>query len=747
MKYRFVIPLFAGFSVLSANAHEISSSADHHHDNSSEGAEKIAKQATPPSQAEYFGKFSPRVNLRWDDSFLYIESNGLPQHDMMTGITAWQQQVPLPQDYTGENAWRIPLLPVPAAEPRTVKNEFLRGAIAIAVNGIPIFNPQNNRGELSQEIGELDQWGGHCGRADDYHYHAAPLHLEEAVGKGNPIAYALDGYPILGLAEPDGSKPEGLDEFNGHTTEIGYHYHSSEEYPYVNGGFHGEVTEIDGQVDPQPRAQVIREAGEPLPGAEITDFESTAENAYKVSYKVEDEKRTIAYSVNPDGSYTFEFKNGESEATKETYTPQAQGSPPRNGNEKAPQERPSEPDSEFGPDALKKPNDTFILTSPEVENGGDLPVDFTGDGSGATLPLSWKGVPEGTKSFALVMDHLTPDNTMKHYWTLWDIPTTVTELPKNVTDIGTIGTGFNGHVGYEPPHSKGPGAKTYVLTVYALSEPLEISQAPAEVDRDVLLSAMKGKVLASSSLDVVYTRNGEEAGTPPPAGDRSGPPTSIQEQPNSDKPAKGTGRPDDGGLIKPQTSDTITVSAYADNWFMLYINGKLVAVDPIDFMPHNVVTLDILPEYPMNIAIMAKDNADPKSGLEYGDRIGDAGFIIRFADGTVSDASWKAKSFFTGPLDGIVENPRVETTPIPEDWFSENFDDSSWANATEYSEERVDPKEVFNREDFENAKFIWTESLDLDNTVIFRTRVEKADWKPRWNTKPDLTTPTTKLEP
>ena len=376
---------------------------------------------------------------------------------------------------------------------------------------------------------------------------------------------------------------------------------------------------------------------------------------------------------------------------------------------------------------MKKPNDTFTLTSPEVKATGKLPIDYTGDGNGDTLPLVWTGAPEGTKSFALVMDHHTPDDTMRHYWTLYDIPPTTTELPKNTKDIGKLGTSFFGEVGYEPPHSRGPGEKTYTLTLYALNEPPKISEPPSKVGREELLTAIEGKVLASASLDVVYTRNGEATDAPPPQGNR--PP-----------------RRNDGGLIKPQTSDTIKVSAYADNWFMLYINGKLTAVDSIDFMPHNVVTLDILPEYPMNIAVMAKDNADPKTGMEYGNRIGDAGFIIHFADGTVSNASWKAKNFFTGPLNGDTENPKVETTPIPEDWFSVDFDDSAWKNATEYSDETVRPMRVFNREDFGDAKFIWTEDLELDNTVIFRTRIEKPDWKPRWNTTPDLTIPTTRPE-
>ena len=65
-------------------------------------------------------------------------------------------------------------------------------------------------------------------------------------------------------------------------------------------------------------------------------------------------------------------------------------------------------------------------------------------------------------------------------------------------------------------------------------------------------------------------------------------------------------------IRKPSMSDTIRANVYADNWFEMYINGELVAVDSIKFIPHNVVSVDLLPSYPMTIAVMAKDNADPK---------------------------------------------------------------------------------------------------------------------------------------
>ena len=191
-------------------------------------------------------------------------------------------------------------------------------------------------------------------------------------------------------------------------------------------------------------------------------------------------------------------------------------------------------------------------------------------------------------------------------------------------------------------------------------------------------------------------------------------------------------------LRKPSMADTIRANIYADNWFMLYVNGRLVAVDPIQFTPHNVVSVDFLPEYPMTIAVLAKDNADPKTGMEYGTNIGDGGFVLKFADGTVTDATWKAKNFFHGPVGGDTANPRVQLDPLPENWWAVNFDDSSWANAKEYTVEEVDPKQPYFDNDFEGAKFIWTGDLALDNTIIFRKRVEKPGWTPRWNTKPDL---------
>jgi phosphatidylethanolamine-binding protein (PEBP) family uncharacterized protein len=117
----------------------------------------------------------------------------------------------------------------------------------------------------------------------------------------------------------------------------------------------------------------------------------------------------------------------------------------------------------------------------------------------------------GTERFAVIMHHVAPDRT-KWYWILYNISPDTASLPRNVTGVGTLGNNsVNGRMEYAPPHSKGPGPKTYVYTVYALSSPVKLDVKPAEVTRNVLLAAMKDKILASAELHVVHSRDVQPA--------------------------------------------------------------------------------------------------------------------------------------------------------------------------------------------------------------------------------------------
>ena len=260
-----------------------------------------------------FAPFRPKVNTYWNSTYFYVESQGIPLHKMMVGISnhGWQQQVPIPQCYIGANAWPIPLNPVISSSPIPVDSiNFTRGAIAIAANGVPIFNVHTNTGVDSYLDGQLDNYGGHCGRADDYHYHIAPTHLYSITTTNLPCAFGLDGYAVYGSLEPDGSPMGTLDANHGHFGTNGvYHYHGTATAPYMIARMAGQVTEdTTHQLVPQAVAHPVRPPYTPLSGALITDcIPNSTNNGYTLIYTLSGQTDSIVYSWTSAGVYTFKY--------------------------------------------------------------------------------------------------------------------------------------------------------------------------------------------------------------------------------------------------------------------------------------------------------------------------------------------------------------------------------------------------------------------------------------------------------
>ena len=182
-----------------------------------------------------------------DSSYAYLASNGLASHPMMDGITATNLQVPVAQNFFGANAWKIPLVPAIASSTTTAVD----GPIGVAINGVPIFNPCKQGGCQNGDtkvLGELDVCNGHAGRADDYHYHAAPtcLMAGQAASYWNthPLGWALDGFAIFGYNNPDGTTAPRDGVCGGNTGTVsngpaGYSYHVTDTAPYVLSCFRG----------------------------------------------------------------------------------------------------------------------------------------------------------------------------------------------------------------------------------------------------------------------------------------------------------------------------------------------------------------------------------------------------------------------------------------------------------------------------------------------------------------------------
>ena len=175
-------------------------------------------------------------DVKCDEKYLRFSSKGLPgdEHIMMVGINTTNQQVPISHNYQFEIT-RSPVI-------NKTKVATEAGAIGVAVNGVPIFDP-STQGKVNKSSGkrphtllqgELDSCGGHAGRGDDYHYHIAPKCLIEELGenlievKKQPIGFAKDGHPIhaLGWFNSENRIEDKLDECRGYTDSTGRYFYN-----------------------------------------------------------------------------------------------------------------------------------------------------------------------------------------------------------------------------------------------------------------------------------------------------------------------------------------------------------------------------------------------------------------------------------------------------------------------------------------------------------------------------------------
>jgi hypothetical protein len=169
-----------------------------------------------------------------------ITGNGIPDHAYGPFPGRGNPNSVQQQSYQ----FRIPMAPRDAERAAPLP----MGPVAVALNGIPFYNPYNAEGRNAVEgpyAEVFDACSGHPDPRGRYHYHQTPhclLQQRPELLKGGVVGWAFDGYEIRGPLEADGSQPAGLDECNGHRGADGlYHYHLTATFPYVMGCYRGQV--------------------------------------------------------------------------------------------------------------------------------------------------------------------------------------------------------------------------------------------------------------------------------------------------------------------------------------------------------------------------------------------------------------------------------------------------------------------------------------------------------------------------
>ncbi len=210
----------------------------------------------------------------------------------------------------------------------------------------------------------------------------------------------------------------------------------------------------------------------------------------------------------------------------------------------------------------------------------------------------------------------------------------------------------------------------------------------------------------------------------------------------------GAGTTSDTGSSGPSSaaSSSFTAEVWADNWFALYINGVLVGQDSVPITTgrsFNAETITFEAIYPLTIAIEAKDFKETDSGIEYigqpNQQMGDGGLIAQITDNatgeviTVTNAGWKILVIHRAPLNTECEKAsdpnqtcEFEASNAPAGWTATDFDDGSWATATEWSVAAVSPKDGYNEISWDSsAELIWGSDLEVDNTILLRLTVDQ----------------------
>jgi len=207
-----------------------------------------------------------------------------------------------------------------------------------------------------------------------------------------------------------------------------------------------------------------------------------------------------------------------------------------------------------------------------------------------------------------------------------------------------------------------------------------------------------------------------------------------------------------------------TAYIFADNYFEMYVNGIPVGKDKVPFTKFNSSTIRFKVKRPFTIAMKLVDweealgiGTEKNHSSDY--HAGDGGMVAVIKDmddNTIAttNENWKAQTFYTSPIKDLscvsesglmrISKNCDETDSddgisfyglhweIPSGWEKADFDDSSWPNATSFTNETigVDNKKAYTNftnifdDHIFDAKFIWSTNVVLDNEVIVRYTVK-----------------------
>lgn len=154
----------------------------------------------------------------------------------------------------------------------------------------------------------------------------------------------------------------------------------------------------------------------------------------------------------------------------------------------------------------------LTLSSAAFADNQSIPPKYTCEGDDRSPPLSWSGVPAGTKSLALVVDDpdapdpAAPRMTWVH-WVLYNVAPDTAALAEGASSTALPRDAVEGPNDFKKVRYGGPcppiGRHRYFHKLYALDVVLP---AGKPLDKPALEAAMRGHVLAQAELIGTYRK-------------------------------------------------------------------------------------------------------------------------------------------------------------------------------------------------------------------------------------------------
>jgi len=158
--------------------------------------------------------------------------------------------------------------------------------------------------------------------------------------------------------------------------------------------------------------------------------------------------------------------------------------------------------------------ESITVTSEAFATDTPIPARYTEDGEGLTPPIAWRDLPPAATEVVLIVEDAdSPTPIPLLHLIAWGLPAGPASLPEGALPskgqpgrFDTVGKNSFRKSEYLPPDPPtGHGHHRYVFQVFAVDHRLDLRH---DTDKDAILHALRGHVLARGRLVGLYERAG-----------------------------------------------------------------------------------------------------------------------------------------------------------------------------------------------------------------------------------------------